>query len=139
MDKFIPILIMIIIFIVRTVNNYKKEQEKALKRNTGRPVKLPPIPESTPAAPQPTIHPASKPVEIKQEAPSSPYAAFQGVVEDPSRELLHAADKGTGKSMRSEAYRLDAGIEDHTLEDIRDGFDIEQAVVMSAILHRPYA
>lgn len=131
MDRFIPIIIMIVIFAVRAYANYQKEQEKARKRNPGVPPPLPednarhvkPVPVPVPVPPSTTVQPVSREFD-SYSGPVSPVEEIRrprrGRTPTPKRLAVEATDT-------EEKPAMEAG-----------QFDLRDAVIKSIILDRPY-
>lgn len=140
METFIPILIAIVVFAFQAYANFRKEQDKARKRNLGKP-SIPPLPEENAERPLPKPE-ADSPGRMTPPAQRLPqpiqeaYESFSGFME---------ADKvtGTKKEVRNptlSSLRVEVD-EDVDTPPRRDGeaFDLRDAVIKSAILERPYA
>lgn len=141
MENIIPILIMIALFVIRTVNNYKKEQEKAMKRQMGKPIVPPSRPQTSMPSPQAGI--PSHPSPVLQEAtvsdsPSSPYAQYQGIIDTNTGEAGALEKRRNQTGIQKQASAVQTPEPNNTLEHIQENFDLEQAVIFSAILNRPH-
>lgn len=148
MEQIIPILIAAVIFGFQAYANYQKEQEKAKKRNLGKPPveefpefesyeevvviedpAMSPSAPRTPRTPQPT-----RSREPQRSAPApNPYARYEGAVQS-SR--LRRSTKQT--DLIPEVKLADLDEEDQSPLAAKEEFDLRKAVIASAILDRPY-
>lgn len=126
METIIPILIAIVIFAFQAYSNFQKEQEKAQKRDLGRP----PLPEDN----------ANRPVP----APTV-------VAQQPAVPVQHGFEKYSGVMDTGEAtrinktrqrpvipHRLAVNEEAHAQTSDVMKFDLRDAIIKSVILERPY-
>ncbi|WP_170845584.1 hypothetical protein [Parapedobacter composti] len=143
METIIPILIAITVFALQAYANYQKEQEKARKRNLGRP----PLPEDNadhlphgpdhrsrvpdPRSPTPG-HRSPTPDPRPQVKPA--FEDYSGVVDARKIRRIRQARDGRQTPQRLEVEEGTAPLAkwDEPVFDLRD------AVIKSAILERPY-
>lgn len=149
MEQIIPILIAAVVFGIQAYANYQKEQEKAKKRNLGKPrteefpefesyeevvVIDDPVlgPTPTPAAARPST--ASRSQETRSSTPDpNLYARYEGTV-DPRRN-----SRSTKKTDSIPDVKLaDLDEDDQTPFAVEEEFDLRKAVIASIILERPY-
>lgn len=127
METILPILIAIVIFAFQAYANFQKEQEKARKRNPGRP----PLPEDNAYLP---IPPA--PVTIPQPAASVPRAfdAYSGVFDTEQAARMQRSGRNPVIPKR---LALNEELHAQTTANA-EKFDLRDAVIKSIILERPY-
>src|SRR5690606_16909241 len=153
METLIPIFLAIAFFILQGYLGYKKEQEKAAKRNIGKPrahpqpspVQIPaPVPVSKPQVQtyiEPTYESFYKPEKyVPTERPENLLAEYKRLSTYDEDGVLKRAKKIRSEK-RSEIKRLETQI--HYEEENEKAanlihFDLEQAIKIKAILDRPY-
>jgi len=164
MDALIPILLTIGYFIFQAYLGYKKEQEKAAKRNLGKPGTPP-----RPAIQLPKEGPKARPVRERVETPieqpyvqtyveptyESTYKSEKYVPTEKPADLLaeyrrlasHDEERVAMKARRMRAEqrsaikRLETTLPDEAVGSKAEAlihFDLEQAIKIKAILDRPY-
>lgn len=144
MDQLVPILIAAVVFGFQAYANYKKEQEKAQKRNFGKPDDQ--ARDEYPGEFEEYVDNFPLPKEIREEivrertrreiplepAVNNPYSKYQGTV-DLSR-------KRRPVSHNNKMPVVDVKLTD--LDELPDAgqttFNLRQAVIQSIILERPY-
>ena len=129
MDRFIPIIIMIVIFAVRAYANYQKEQEKARKRN---PTVPPPLPEDNARHVKPMPVPVPSHVPTSSVAPE--YEQYSGTVIPV--EAVHQRRRERTRIPKQLVVELEG---DQASNKAAEQFDLRDAVIKSAILDRPYS
>jgi len=128
METILPFIIAAVVFGFQIYANFKKEQEKARKRNPAeRPSPPPPTPRSNKPVLQKTIEQSVKPV----------YEAYSGVQEEVDEhkktQIIHKRHPHAFR--RLDAFELpDQSVNEHASAD----FDLRDAVIKAAILERPY-
>ena len=131
MDRFIPIIIMIVIFAVRAYANYQKEQEKARKRNPQVP---PPLPEDNARHVRPVPVPAPVPPSATEPPVSQAFDRYSGPV--PAVEEVRQPRHGRTPIPKHLAVEVTDTEEEPGWE--AGQFDLRDAVIKSIILDRPY-
>jgi len=157
METIIPILIAITVFALQAYANYQKEQEKARKRNLGRPPlpednadHLPHAPDHRSRVPDPqsSIPRPRSPITD----PRSPTPGHRSPTPDPRPQVKPAFEDYSGvvdaRKIRRIRQARDGRQTPQRLE-VEEGtaplakwdepvFDLRDAVIKSAILERPY-
>jgi hypothetical protein len=187
MDTFIPVILAIAFFIFQAYLGVKKEQEKAAKRNLGKPGSPPVVahPEPVkkdsppkrdwleellnPEMPQPT---QPKPVLVERPVVATPKESYEQTYVEPRYETFYKPEKYVpterpvsllaeyrrlstydedGEIKRAKKIRADRRKETKRLEtlalEVDDldkerntiHFNLEEAIVIKAILERPYS
>jgi|SRR5690606_17920352 len=167
MDALIPILLTIGFFIFQAYLGYKKEQEKAAKRNLGKPgVPQRPtiqLPKERPVAQpvrevrerveapieQPYVQTYVEPTYkstykrekyIPTEKPADLLAEYRRLASNDEDEVIRRA-KRLRNEKRSAIKRLETTLPDEAIGSRAEEllhFDLEQAIKIKAILDRPY-
>ena len=163
MDALIPILLTIGFFIFQAYLGYKKEQEKALKRNPSKPgAPVQPTvqrPRERPSAPpvrgrvkeaieqpyvqtyvEPTYESSYKQEKyVPTEKPVDLLAEYRRLASDDEDEVTRKARRLRNEK-RSAIKRLTTIDDEETSERVGGlvHFDLEQAIKIKAILDRPY-
>lgn len=184
METFIPVVLAIAFFIFQAYLGVKKEQEKAAKRNLGKPGSPPVASHPEPAkkaAPQkrdwleellnPQM-PQQQPVPVERPPVETPKERYEQAYVEPQYETFYKPEKyvpterpasllaeyrrlstydENGEIKRAKKIRTDRRTETKRLEtlalEVRDlemerntvHFNLEEAIIIKAILERPYA
>src|SRR5690606_15606316 len=137
METLIPIVVALAAFAFQAYSNFQKEQEKARKRNLGKP-SAPPLPEDNAErnrgvpraeAPRQPARSLPEPVPTYHQE----YEGYSGFLDTDEVTRARASRKSMVSPLRVEiAERIggDGGS--------RAVFDLRDAVIKSAILERPY-
>lgn len=152
MEQIIPILIAAVIFGFQAYANYQKEQEKAKKRNLGKPPleEFPEFQTYEEVIDDPTLAPSPTPSRTPSRTPRdpqttrgqqpqrtgsapNPFARYEGAVQSSK---LRRSTKQT--DLIPEVKLADLDQEDHSPFATEEEFDLRKAVIASAILERPY-
>lgn len=146
-EPIITILIAIVVFALQAYSNFRKEQEKARKRNLGTPP--PPLPEENAQRPQAAgskIPPGRRAGRDRQPAapdlrPSAPeervpaFDEYSGVID--VEEVRNARNaRGRRQTHRRVSIEEEPAAPPQGSEE--SVFDLRDAVIKSAILERPY-
>lgn len=151
MDQIIPILIAAVVFGFQAYANYQKEQQKAKKRNFGKPdtdefkefeehgdygdVVIVEEPASRPVTPPQPGRQPDKPVYQAQEPRPSLYSRYQGAID--SVEVRRARKRQKEAVIDVQLTDLDERYDTGSAA-AQGHFDLRQAVIQAAILERPY-
>lgn len=137
METLIPIVVALAAFAFQAYSNFQKEQEKARKRNLGKP-SAPPLPEDNaernrrvPRAEAPR-HPARS---LPEPIPTyhQEYEGYSGFLDTDEVTRAKTLRRSTASPLRVEIEeRVDPESGYHAAFDLRD------AVIKSVILERPY-
>jgi len=137
METLIPIVVALAAFAFQAYSNFQKEQEKARKRNLGKP-SAPPLPEDNAER----IPDVSRAKASRQPAPSLPqpvpayhqgYESYSGFLDTDEVTRARTLRRSTASPLRVEIEeRVDPERGYHAAFDLRD------AVIKSVILERPY-
>jgi len=130
METILPFIVAAVVFGFQIYANFKKEQEKARKRNPA---------ERAPSSSPPSVPRPNKPVLQKRvEQPVKPiYEAYSGVLNevDELKQTKAIHDRHQHAFRRLDAFEIpDESVNHHTAAD----FDLRDAVIKAAILERPY-
>ncbi|HZH54151.1 MAG TPA: hypothetical protein VFD72_00735 [Sphingobacteriaceae bacterium] len=132
MEQIIPILIAAVIFGFQAYANYQKEQEKAKKRNLGKP----PVEEFPEFEPYEEVvvsdDPRSRHTRQSNPAPN-PYARYEGALQNARS---RRSTVKTDVIPEVKLAELDEAVQSPF--DAEEEFDLRKAVIASAILERPY-
>lgn len=150
MENLLYILAVVAYFIYQTYNNFKKEQEKARKRNMGQPQENYDIPEEVEV--KPIIEKSTEAVELK---PDYKLTKKESRIKERREEMVYekmrseqiAKDYYGPERTSREALKKKAFTENPNpvilLEDITESeksydFNLREAIIQEAILKRPY-
>lgn len=148
-EELIPVIMALVFFVIQAYTGYKKEKEKAAKRQLGKPT----------ASPEPaytdysdSIEPTNtestsyekKPYQV--DVPPSLLDEYREQGEYAEMEKLKAEKRevlksqGYGQSKPQQLVQLETEeLDDLNLEDYEVDFDVREAVLAKAILDRPYS
>lgn len=160
-EELIPVIMALIFFVIQAYTGYKKEKEKAAKRQLGKPTaQTTSEPKPQPPAQQASVNPEpvytdysdySEPIDYqkkpyKTEVPPSLLDEYRKLGEYAEMEKLKAEKKevlksqGYGRSKPPQLVQLETEeLDDLNLQDYELDFDVREAVLAKAILDRPYS
>lgn len=148
-EELIPVIMALAFFIFQAYTGYKKEKEKAAKRQMGKPT-VSPEPTHTdytdsiePTIPEYTNY-QKEPYQV--EAPPSLLDEYRKLGEYAEMEKLKVKKRevlksqGYGQSKPQQLVQLETEeLDDLNLKDYEVDFDVREAVLAKAILDRPYS
>ncbi|WP_028297763.1 hypothetical protein [Olivibacter sitiensis] len=139
MENILPFIIGAIILIARVYNNFQKEQEKARKRNPGqKPAgEVSPQYERRPQGPE--VKEVADPFVPETSTVPAAYESYTGALRDVEevRRAREIHSKHKHGFNRLEPYKQVEPLTSDGIQNYSD-FDLRNAVIQSAILHRPY-
>ncbi len=146
MENLFYILAVIAYFLFQGYQNFKKEQEKAKKRNLGKPVEAYGIPEEVESEPliekrteaidlKPDYKLTNREIQLKEKIEESVYKKMDykslGDYYNPEKPAIE------NKPLKVQTKSTEVFKVQHKEDDIID-FDLRDAVIKEAILKRPY-
>ena len=147
MENLFYILAVIAYFLFQGYQNFKKEQEKAKKRNLGKPVEAYEIPEEVESEPliekrteaidlKPDYKLTNREIKVKEKLEEAVYKKMDykslGDYYNPEK------PKTENKPVKVQAKPAEAFKVQHEENDNHIDFDLRDAVIKEAILKRPY-
>lgn len=135
MENFLPFLLIVAGVVYKIYTEYKKEQDKAVKRNVNRPVS-PPVQQRQ--GPKPVIVPPvqkREQIPVKSQKPiQRPTVVQRPVKEEIPQEVLRLRKaKEVARTKQAQQLVVIDPEEEKAFE-----FDLRNAVIQAAILERPY-
>ena len=134
METIIPIIIALVVFAFQGYANFKKEQEKAKKRDLGQAPPLPPLPEDNArrAVPAPVRRPEMSDHRQEETTHRPLFDAYSGVVEE-----VKYVRKANQRPLSRQRLAVNDDVHSEALLDAPE-FDLRDAIIKSVILERPY-